>query len=330
MRRHAFTLVELLVVIAIIAILVALLLPAVQAAREAARRVTCTNSLRQVALAVLNYASVNNDRLPGQDPSITYLDPSGSEKGVGHLTAILPYIEQQNVHDLLRQPNVRAPDVFNPEVDLVEVVPENPLIVSEYQCASTPGNPIAVRWRLFAGDKPISDGVGLVDSLSSRQVNIEGVTTRSLSGAWCWTSSCRSDVIDRGSISGRPPTPNFHGERGGKLSWITDGLSKTVLQAESSVPPKHANFARNARGWIRYRAWPVYAQVVKRKLGDENDFAAYFRQLQSPGSYHPGGFQVVMCDGHVKFVEEGVSQNNLVALMSRAGSEESDATLLVE
>ena len=60
---RAFTLVELLVVIATIAMLVALLLPAVQAAREAARRTTCVNRFRQVALGVQNYASANNDRL---------------------------------------------------------------------------------------------------------------------------------------------------------------------------------------------------------------------------------------------------------------------------
>ena len=96
--RPGFTLVELLVVIAIIGVLVALLLPAVQAAREAARRMQCTNNLKQMGLALQNYHSARGHFPPGaliegaccKEPSKT-----------GWSLEILPYMENQNLYDLL-------------------------------------------------------------------------------------------------------------------------------------------------------------------------------------------------------------------------------------
>ena len=106
-RGNGFTLVELLVVIAIIGILIGMLLPAVQAVREAARRISCANNMRQMSLAMLNFESANQ-RFPSgmsadqsylTDDSITFAETLMMIPGVGWGCIILPFVEQQNQFD---------------------------------------------------------------------------------------------------------------------------------------------------------------------------------------------------------------------------------------
>jgi prepilin-type N-terminal cleavage/methylation domain-containing protein len=94
-KRSGFTLIELLVVIAIIAVLIGLLLPAVQKVREAANRAKCINNLKQLGLAVANYASANQDQLPG---FATQIPGSSGPRPTTIETALLPYLEQSNLY----------------------------------------------------------------------------------------------------------------------------------------------------------------------------------------------------------------------------------------
>ncbi len=102
--RHAFTLIELLVVIAIIAVLVAILLPAVQQAREAARRTSCKNNLKQIGLAIHNYHDTH-----GRLPAAYYRDENYFNRGWGWGAMILPQLELGNLYDALKVGSDRIP-----------------------------------------------------------------------------------------------------------------------------------------------------------------------------------------------------------------------------
>ena len=122
MKRKGFTLVELLVVIAIIGILIAMLLPAVQAVREAARRTQCLNRLRQLGLAAHNYESALGTFPPAKLADTTAVDRDEAwerltnHQQTGCLVAMLPYLEQNNMadllHDIADNPNIDLDDGY--------------------------------------------------------------------------------------------------------------------------------------------------------------------------------------------------------------------------
>lgn len=136
--NHGFTLVELLVVIAIIGILIALLLPAVQAAREAARRITCGNNLKQVGLALLNYHGTYQ-----RFPQGTHYG-NGQTIGWAWSAVILPFIEQETAGSLIKFERSYA--------DPVNAYATKSLIPS-FQCPSAPPNQVGSCCRNIPGEE---------------------------------------------------------------------------------------------------------------------------------------------------------------------------------
>lgn len=153
LKRKGFTLVELLVVIAIIGVLVGLLLPAVQAAREAARRMSCSNNFKQIGLGIHNYHSTYK-RLPTHGVGTTS-EPSpnnawwasntlANNRRLSVLVGILPFVEQQSIWEIISQPNDSDGDgtvdfqAMGPTPDNIDYRPWT-LEIPTYRCPSDPG-----------------------------------------------------------------------------------------------------------------------------------------------------------------------------------------------
>jgi prepilin-type N-terminal cleavage/methylation domain-containing protein/prepilin-type processing-associated H-X9-DG protein len=211
-RIHGFTLVELLVVIAIIGILVALLLPAIQAAREAARRMSCQSNLHNLALAVLNYENARkgfppaataepNDGEAWNTIDTGSADPTRSiERQFSWIVRILPQIEEQALADQFKMDKNQRYD--EPEVDLVNA--GNPQ-------AAQPGSLLCpsdgARGRLY--QSTTANSFGLVFGKANYVAYVSPVHVVCMR-------------THPGSLTSEPT----------KTSWITDGTSKTLMLTE--------------------------------------------------------------------------------------------------
>lgn len=292
--RCGFTLVELLVVIAIIGMLVALLLPAVQAAREAARRTSCQNNLRQIGLAVHNYVDSKSVMPAGYEFKIE-ADKSVGNNGTvinGFFTLILPFLEQKVVEDIYDYKQGYDHAVNQPAVNT---------IVPLYQCPSTPGNrsmKITNSLAFYSLGIPDQGHTGQATDYFGIRVVIDGKTDR-FSGVF------RAIY---------PPFPIFEQEKPLKLSEIVDGTSRTTLLVEVAGRPER--FANNtalgvqdyyAGTWAGVNGEMLYSidpNVTMAPTAGECFIAC--NNFYTPYSFHDGGVDLAMCDGSTHFLSADI------------------------
>ncbi len=313
MKTRGFTLVELLVAIAIIGVLVALLLPAVQAARESARRMQCTNHLKQLMLAMHNY----HDAL-GQFPP-SYIsqtgggglngapDPTTRDAGPGWAwgTLLLPYIEQQNLYNQF--------DIKRPAAD--------------------PVNAAAAQTRLAFMLCPSASG----DRQAMTVINASGQALATFSRAhyvcnvgqeepWGITADDYSRIAD-GPLY-RNCTTNTGDVRDGLSNTVFLGEHHQILSSKTWVgvvpgasvcpSPRFAFSACDlAATLVNVHSGPA-ADEVPPAIHPPNSPLCHVCQMYAE---HPGGCHVGLGDGSVRFVSEYINQTTWAALSSRSMGE---------
>ncbi len=275
--RRAFTLVELLVVIAIIGVLIALLLPAVQQAREAARRMQCTNNQKQLGLAMHNYHDTYQKFPPGYFVGVNQTGTTYNYKRYCWMQSILPFIEQAALADLL-QPQINAQDLpwtWNGRETVVE----------GFMCPSEPTAP-KVNTRGFHGNYLAVHG---------GQSLKHGDNDRNALGMFYVESTTRfADITDGTSnvamLGETILVPDDNDRRGAyyMTGWNTANATLALRDTPNSTLPDTGNssamqdykFApfQHSSDWVRVNA----------------------------RSFHPGGVIITRADASVRFVGETV------------------------
>jgi prepilin-type N-terminal cleavage/methylation domain-containing protein/prepilin-type processing-associated H-X9-DG protein len=293
-NRAGFTLIELLVVIAIIAILIGLLLPAVQKVREAAARMSCQNNLKQLGLALHNYANSNDNKFPA-----TRVTVGGDAKFRAWTPLALPYVEQDNVAkqwDL----NIK----WNVGTNLTVSQTSFKL----FRCPSAPDT------RRQAGAVYLGPGdYGTMNAVRRRFYTANGIPNFPTPG------SAAGDEAN-GAMAKVVET---------RILAITDGTSNTILLAEDAGRPNLVRKgidtgANTADGWgwadpdaVGISLDGVQADLVTTGgtcfINCTNDSEVY--------AFHTGGTNVVLADGSVRFIREGVPAAVFAALVTASAGD---------
>jgi prepilin-type N-terminal cleavage/methylation domain-containing protein/prepilin-type processing-associated H-X9-DG protein len=365
-RRHAFTLIELLVVIAIIAVLVGLLLPAVQKVREASFRVRCTNNLKQLGLACMNYegtyggfpynAITKNNSQPPYIPWVQGTVPTrgqiaGTQGRCSGLVPLLPFLEQGNFAPLytfnldFSDPSNAAALTTKINLLLCPSSPSSSTMTPAYNTTYISGGNNSFAPPSFPGSGSNVLGGAVYPTSKTTSTGWASdyaflgqvKTSKDASGAEiAFTNPLVAAAVPWNGPGSKGSTRQNDGTR---ILEITDGTSNTVLLSEAGGRILQYYTGGGSVPFDTTKiTGPIWADSDNRLTltGTSTDGKSQFgtgpcamncNNLQGDiYAFHPGGANICFADGSVRFVRQSIAIGVLASLVTKGGGEVVDPT----